>query len=559
MRGAGDVSRRNVGGGQLLVRHRPPDRLGAQSPGRQVERLLAEHLTGDRPPPKEAHHPAGHLDRAEGAPSLPPVGLLLDLEDADVARLARRGGVVGISGGDERDPFVQIQLAHEVGVALVDVDGPAVHGAVGGAGVDRSEQAPGSGLHDTHGGPAGAPDVDQVGGPVATRPEPSGGAPPQQVALGQLLEDRRGRGPEEVEVGLAQGELRRGGAEVGCQHIRVVRVEHGRFDRAPENRLGMVHQERVERVVAGHQDGQSALSRASRTPCLLPEGGPRARPPGQHHGVEAGDVHAEFEGVRRRHTEHGAGAQGGLELQPVLREITGPVRRDPAREVRVDIVQQAAGGQGDDLGPAPGPHESQRAGSVDHEVGQQVRGLRGSRPAYRCAVLSAGGGQRGLPRREDGASRGRAVVRDRYDVRADEAGGRDLRLGHGRGGEHEHGRRAVARAHPPQPAEHRRDVRSEHSPVVVALVDDHVAQPAQVRRPPRVAGEHVAVQHVGVGEDVRRVRAHPLSLLRRGVPVVRRGAQSRQLESLQRPQLVVGESLGRGEVEGGRPTAAGRR
>ena len=59
---------------------------------------------------------------------------------------------------------------------------------------------------------------------------------------------------------------------------------------------------------------------------------------------------------------------------------------------------------------------------------------------------------------------------------------------------------------------------------------DHVAQPAQERRPAVVVGQHAAVQHLGVGEQDVGVGAGPLALLDRAVAVVGGGDQARQLE-----------------------------
>ena len=132
-----------------------------------------------------------------------------------------------------------------------------------------------------------------------------------------------------------------------------------------------------------------------------------------------------------------------------------------------------------------------------------------------------------------------------------------LRLGDGGGGEHERRVGAVRRAHPPQPAQHLGDVGAEHAAVVVALVDDDVLQRAEELRPPVVRGEQRAVQHVGVGQDVLGVVARPLPLLARAVAVVG-GEPDVEPERLQPGQLVLGERLGRGEVEdGGASLAAG--
>ncbi len=70
-----------------------------------------------------------------------------------------------------------------------------------------------------------------------------------------------------------------------------------------------------------------------------------------------------------------------------------------------------------------------------------------------------------------------------------------------------------------------------------------------------MGGQDPPVEHVGVGEDVVRVLAHPFAFLDRRVAVVDRGphgvAQGRGQRSYGAP-LVGCQSLGRGQVEGGR-------
>ena len=129
-----------------------------------------------------------------------------------------------------------------------------------------------------------------------------------------------------------------------------------------------------------------------------------------------------------------------------------------------------------------------------------------------------------------------------------------LGLGHGRGGEHEGGGRAVQRGDPPQPAQDLGDVRPEDAPVVVALVDDDVLEARPERRPPPVPRQHRAVQHVGVGEDVLAEVARPVPLLAAAVPVVG-GHPDVEAEGLERGELVLGERLGRREVEHARRRA----
>ena len=79
---------------------------------------------------------------------------------------------------------------------------------------------------------------------------------------------------------------------------------------------------------------------------------------------------------------------------------------------------------------------------------------------------------------------------------------------------------------------------AEHPAVAVALVHDDIAQRAQERRPPAVPGQQGPVQHVGVGQHVRRVLADPVAILRRSVAVVRRRAQPWNIQGVEGTELV---------------------
>ena len=135
--------------------------------------------------------------------------------------------------------------------------------------------------------------------------------------------------------------------------------------------------------------------------------------------------------------------------------------------------------------------------------------------------------------------------------------GRGLGLGDGGRGEHERRPRAVRRADPAQPAEHLGDVRPEDPAVVVALVDHDVAELGQEGAPALVAGQQRAVQHVRVGQHVLRVVARPLALVAAAVAVVG-GDPDVEAERGEPGELVLGQRLGRREVEGGGAALAAR-
>ena len=249
-------------------------------------------------------------------------------------------------------------------------------------------------------------------------------------------------------------------------------------------------------------------------------------------------------------------AQRLLELAALLGQVAAAVGRHLVDQAAVDLAEQPPGRDGDGLGSTSRPDEGEGADPFDHEVGQQVGDLAGGRAAYGRAVLAHPGHEGRLPQRQRRAAPGRAVVGDRADLEPGQPAGRDLGLRDRRGGEHEGRMGAVERRDAPQAPQDLGDVGAEDSAVVVALVDDHVAQRPEEARPARVSREQRAVQHVGVGEDVLPVVAGPLAHLRRRVAVVGRAAevgQPRLAEATQGRQLVLGECLGGREIEDARP------
>ena len=374
----------------------------------------------------------------------------------------------------------------------------------------------------------------------------------------QLRHELRARRAEQLQVGLGERELGRRRAQMGGQDVGVVRVEHGGLDGLLEQRLGVVDEVGVQRVVAGDQDGERALARAAGPARLLPQRGPGARVARDQYGVEAGDVDAEFQGGGGGQAEELAGVQGLLEGAALLGQVAAPVGGDAPGEGAVDLVQALLGDDGDEFGAAPGADEGDRADPLHGQVGEEVGGLGDGGAAHRRALLAGQLGERGLPQGEDQLAARRGVVGDLDDGQAGQAARGEGGLG-GRGrGEQEDRVGAVAGAQAAQTAQDLGDVGAEDAAVGVALVDDDIAQGAQEGGPPGVGGQDAQVQHVRIGEDVVGVLAHPLAFLDRSVAVVHGGPDrvaQRGREGLHRAALVGGQGLGRGEVEGGRAAA----
>ena len=118
------------------------------------------------------------------------------------------------------------------------------------------------------------------------------------------------------------------------------------LDGPGEQRLGVVHEVLVQRVVAGHEHGQRGLPRTPRAPGLLPEARPPPGPPGHHHRIEPGDVDAQLQGRRRGHPPERAVAQPPLDGVTLLRQVAAPVGGHGVDEGGQAELQSAAGAFG---------------------------------------------------------------------------------------------------------------------------------------------------------------------------------------------------------------------
>ena len=123
------------------------------------------------------------------------------------------------------------------------------------------------------------------------------------------------------------------------------------------------------------------------------------------------------------------------------------------------------------------------------------------------------------------------------------------RVGDRRAGQHEPRRGAVGVGDAPQPPQHVADVGAEHAAVDVRLVDDDEREVGEEVAPRAVVGQDPDVQHVGVGEHDVGAPADRGALLARRVAVVDRLAHPVHPERVQRARLVLGERLGRVQVE----------
>jgi hypothetical protein len=194
-----------------------------------------------------------------------------------------------------------------------------------------------------------------------------------------------------------------GAREVRGEDVGVGRVEHAALHRGAEQRVRVVHQVGVERVVPGHEHHQRGVRGAPGPAGLLPERGPGAGEARHQHGVEPGDVDAQLEGVGGGHPDQVPPGERGLQRAALLGQVAAAVGRDPRGQVRVDLAEQPLGLHGGELRAPPRPHEGERAGVLHDEVGEHPRALGTGGAAHGRAVLAARAGQQRRLPQHDGA------------------------------------------------------------------------------------------------------------------------------------------------------------
>src|SRR5438552_709372 len=105
---------------------------------RQVEWLLAEHLTAERAP-LESHDLARDLNSAEAQLRLAPALASQRLGDADLGQVTRRRRPVRGVRFDQRYPVGEIECAYEERLALMQIDRAGMHRGMCCCGVDGAE------------------------------------------------------------------------------------------------------------------------------------------------------------------------------------------------------------------------------------------------------------------------------------------------------------------------------------------------------------------------------------------------------------------------------------
>ena len=440
VRGARYVGPLQPGLGQHLRRDRPPDRPGAQVARRQVQRLLAEHLAGDHALAQERHDLVGHLDGAEGQLDRSPRRARLGLEDPDVGDVAGEGRVVGRRPAPAA-PRARRGRASARGRSRPGAGRPRPRARC--RAPPRRRPCPAAARSPPRPGAPARPPVPRMSARSLARSRPvqnQPGRPAAQQPAGHQVLGHLGRGrPEQRQVVVGERQLGGRRAQVRGEHVRVVGVEHGRLDRPAEQRLGVVHEVGVERVVARDEHRQRALRRRGRpgrpaataTPAC-----PGSRRAGRRPARRC-RRRARARWWRRRRAARPTAAPARGRGAPRAGSRRGRPR--PGRPGRARPRRAAAGRW---PRPTSAPRRDRtnatRPDPVDDQVGEQVAGLGGRRPPYRRSAAprparSAGGSHSA----NDRLAARRGVVVDRLDRHAGQPARGLGRVGDGRRGEHE--------------------------------------------------------------------------------------------------------------------------
>ena len=328
--------------------------------------------------------------------------------------------------------------------------------------------------------------------------------------------------------------------------VRVVQVDDRLLDAASQEAVRLAHEVLVQRVLAGHQHGVAVPGPAGPAPPLT-QARHRAWEPGDERDVEAADVDAQLERLRRHHGVELVREQPSLDVAPLLRRVAGAVGLHAVgRAAAAAVLEAAADVSVHELRRLARRRERDHARAGEHAL----RRARSWPPRARC------GARRWRGPRAAG-SRARRALGSRRLVLVDAANGaptsrsaNSLRIGDGRRGEHEARVRAVLPAEPPQPADDLGDVAAEDPAVDVRLVQHHVPQLVQELGPALVAGQDADVEHVRVAEEDGGGAPQERPLVLRRVAVVDRRHYARHPEAVELARLVLRECLGREEEEG---------
>ena len=308
--------------------------------------------------------------------------------------------------------------------------------------------------------------------------------------------------------------------------------------RRPSTRGGFSKRNWSSESRPGDVHGEGRVLAASRAAPLLPDGGDASRVTAADDGVQSAHVHPQLQRVRRDDAEQVSAEEAALYLPSFPWGVAGAVGRDPTRPIDAEPVRGVAV---DELRRLPGLGESDGPHTLRDEVGEDEGPLGQQAPPLPLLLVQ----QRRIAEDDSPLARGSAIVVHEAEGEARQALGELLGVGYRGAREDEPRVATVQPRHPPEPPEHRCDVRAEDAAQHVRLVDGHDLQIAKEVGPGLVVGQDADVQHVGVGEqDVRPAPDVGAKGVGR-VPVIGRRMDAAQPEGFDLAELVLGQSLRR--------------
>ena len=158
-----------------------------------------------------------------------------------------------------------------------------------------------------------------------------------------------------------------GTEQLRAEHIRIGRIDHDAFHRLVQQRLGMVHQVGVQRVVACYEHHQRALpAPAGPVACCQNDATVPGNPASSTASRPAMSIPSSSAFVvaspRNSPLAAPAPARGGP------RRDNRRDRRPPCRQLRSDVLEPRPRTECGELRSSPRPHERQRPGALGHQV-----------------------------------------------------------------------------------------------------------------------------------------------------------------------------------------------
>ena len=261
--------------------------------------------------------------------------------------------------------------------------------------IHRADQRTILGINQLIGTTAGGTQIHQIRRRLRVRPIPAVRPAAQIILLHQPVKQSLSMLAEQGKLLGTQRRLRRGSAQMRRKHVRVRRVEYGSFHVLPENRLRMMHQVRIQRIVPSDKHGERILTTATGTPNPLNKGCAGSGPTRHEHRIQPGNIDTQLKCRGTCQPEQFAGAQPMLKLTAFLGHIPRTIRRHPMCQPRLGLIKVTLRSLRDQLGTAPRPGEGKRAGAREYQVGEHLSALFNSGDALWCLLFCLGTGVEG--------------------------------------------------------------------------------------------------------------------------------------------------------------------